>query len=294
MIKDFSNWVEYEGVSEGSGRSEKIWLVNPESGEIGLFKFTKSLNTTEHVSEKIASELAMIIGIECMKVDLGTFNSRIGSFSYKINKDDEILIEGIQLINKYYPDYDENTLFDNVKKEYYSLEMIMNSLREYNLQYEFLKIPIFDYLIGNTDRHHSNWAIIQKDKNVKLSPLYDNGSSLCCYVGEDKIDGYLGKDKMKFDSILINKSTSRIRIDKKTRKEPKHKEMIEFIKNNHYNETIDFVKVINAKVNEKSIDILLGNYVGIISDKRINLIKKYLLEKVKMMAKIFELKGKGE
>jgi len=294
MIKDFSNWVEYEGVSEGSGRSEKIWLVNPESGEIGLFKFTKSLNTTEHVSEKIASELAMIIGIECMKVDLGTFNSRIGSFSYKINKDDEILIEGIQLINKYYPDYDENTLFDNVKKEYYSLEMIMNSLREYNLQYEFLKIPIFDYLIGNTDRHHSNWAIIQKDKNVKLSPLYDNGSSLCCYVGEDKIDGYLGKDKMKFDSILINKSTSRIRIDKKTRKEPKHKEMIEFIKNNHYNETIDFVKVINAKVNEKSIDILLGNYVGIISDKRITLIKKYLLEKVKMMAKIFELKGKGE
>ena len=29
MIKDFSSWEEYEGASEGSGRSEKIWLVNP-------------------------------------------------------------------------------------------------------------------------------------------------------------------------------------------------------------------------------------------------------------------------
>lgn len=294
MIKDFSNWVEYEGASEGSGRSEKIWLVNPESGEVGLFKFTKSSNTTEHVSEKIASELAMKVGIECMKVDLGTFNSRIGSLSYKINKDDEILIEGIQLINKYFPNYDENSLYDNVKNEYYSLEMIMNSLNDYNLQNEFLKIPIFDYLIGNTDRHHSNWAIIQKDKNVKLSPLYDNGSSLCCYINEDKIDGYLGKDRMKFESILINKSTSRIRIDKKIRKEPKHKEVLEFIKNNYYNEVIDFIQVINTNVNEKSIDNLLNSYVGIISDKRIKLIKKYLFEKVRMMVEIFELKGKGD
>ncbi|EYE87163.1 protein kinase [Fervidicella metallireducens AeB] len=294
MIKDFSNWIEYEGASEGSGRSEKIWLVNPENGEVGLFKFTKSSNTTEHVSEKIASELAILIGIECMKVDLGIFNSRIGSLSYKINKDDEILIEGIQLINKYFPNYDENSLYDNVKDEYYSLDMIMKSLKDYNLQYEFLKIPIFDYLIGNTDRHHSNWAIIQKDKNVKLSPLYDNGSSLCCYINEDKIDGYLGNDKMKFESILINKSTSRIRIDKKTRKEPKHKEVLEFIKNNYYNEVIDFIQTINTNVNEKNIDILLENYVGIISDKRIKLIKKYLVEKVRIMVEIFELRGKGD
>ena len=25
-MKDFSKWDEYEGVTEGSGRSEKIWL----------------------------------------------------------------------------------------------------------------------------------------------------------------------------------------------------------------------------------------------------------------------------
>jgi hypothetical protein len=33
----------------------------------------------------------------------------------------------------------------------------------------------FDALIGNTDRHHENWGLIN---NERLSPLYDNGISL--------------------------------------------------------------------------------------------------------------------
>jgi predicted DNA-binding protein YlxM (UPF0122 family) len=289
MIKDFSYWEEYEGASEGSGRSEKIWLVNPTNGEIGLFKFTKSEYTTEHLSEKIASEIAQLINIECMKVDLGIYDSRVGSLSYKINREDENLIEGIQLINKYYPNYDEQALYDKEKDEYYSLEMILTSLQDYNFQKDFLKIPIFDFLIGNTDRHHSNWAILQKGKKYKLSPLYDNGSSLCCYIQESKLDSYLGNDRVRFMSIVNSKSTSRIRINKKIRKEPKHLEVLEFLSNNYYNYVIDFVKTINQNINENSINRILENYNGIMSEKRKELIKKFLIEKVSLMARQFNL-----
>ncbi|KAF1085003.1 hypothetical protein SPSYN_01139 [Sporotomaculum syntrophicum] len=124
MIKDFSSWKEYEGASEGSGRSEKIWLVNPANGDIGLFKFPKTEHTTEHLSEKIAADIATLIKVECMKVELGKYDTRLGSLSYRINRDDENLIEGIQLINKYYPLYNEETLYDSGRDEYYSLEMI--------------------------------------------------------------------------------------------------------------------------------------------------------------------------
>lgn len=41
-MKDFSFWVEYEGAAEGSGRSEKLWLMNPDTGQTGLFKFKKT------------------------------------------------------------------------------------------------------------------------------------------------------------------------------------------------------------------------------------------------------------
>ena len=75
-MKDFSFWEEYEGTPEGSGRSEKIWLMNPDTGRTGLFKFKKDISTTDHVSECIASDLANIIGIPCAKFEVGLYKGR--------------------------------------------------------------------------------------------------------------------------------------------------------------------------------------------------------------------------
>ena len=36
-VHDYSDWNIYDGASEGSGRSEKIWLIS-DDGNIGLFK----------------------------------------------------------------------------------------------------------------------------------------------------------------------------------------------------------------------------------------------------------------
>ena len=83
--------------------------------------------------------------------------------SYNILKQDEELIEGISLINLKYPNYDPEKLFDDKKKEYYSLEMIMNSLEGIkDLKQNFIKVIFFDYIIGNTDRHQNNWGVIKK------------------------------------------------------------------------------------------------------------------------------------
>jgi HipA-like protein len=282
MIKDFSSWIEYEGASEGSGRSEKIWLKNPKNNIIGLFKFPKSEFTTEHISEKIVEDIAKLINIECMKVDLGEYNSRKGSLSYRINTNGENLIEGVRLINKYYPNYDPNTLYDEEKEEYYSLEMILNSIEEFSFQNEIFKTLIFDFLIGNTDRHQNNWAILQDEDNIRFCPLYDNGSSLCCYLLESKLDSYLGNDKVRFQSLIDTKSKSRIRIDKNDKREPTHLEVLIHLKSNYYYEVIDIVKTIVYNINEKSVDAILNVYTGIIGEKREMLIKKFLLGKVNL------------
>jgi hypothetical protein len=60
MLIDYNSWNLYEGFVEGSGRSEKLWLINEKTKEIGLFKFIKSNKTFEHISEKLASELASV------------------------------------------------------------------------------------------------------------------------------------------------------------------------------------------------------------------------------------------
>ena len=288
MIKDFSSWLEYQGASEGSGRSEKLWLVNPENKAIGLFKFTKSDYTTEHISEKIAMQLAKLVDIECMEVEIGKYNNRVGSLSYRINDDDENLIEGIQLINKYYPNYNPETLYDDINKEYYSFEMILNSLSDYDFCREFLKIPVFDFLIGNTDRHQNNWAIVQNE-NERLCPLYDNGSSLCCYIKENNIDDYLGNDKVRFNSIIDTKSTSRIRVDKYIKKEPAQLNVLKFMREYYYEDIIDIVYKIINNITEKNIDNILREYIGLISEKRIILIKKFLIGKIILLREVFNI-----
>lgn len=288
MLVEYSHWQVYEGASEGSGRSDKVWLINPDTKEIGLFKFTKTDKTTEHISEKLASELAGLIGLECARIEIGRYDSRIGSMSYLINNKSEILIEGIYLINKQYPNYDPASMYDNVNEEYYSIEMILNSLDEYNLKGEFFKIAVFDFLIGNTDRHQNNWAVIRYSDNFRMCPMYDNGSSLCCYLQEDNIDSYLGKDKMKFNSLVNTKSRSRVRIDKKRKKEPTHLEILQYIKLHYYDSVVDLIKVINKNITEYNLEKIISNYPDeLLSPKRKALIKKFLLEKVNLMNQVF-------
>lgn len=88
--------MEYEGAAEGSGRSEKLWLMNPDTRQVGLFKFKKDISTTDHVSECIAHDLAVLIGLSCARFEIGTYKGREGSMSCNIiDHEGMTLIEGI-------------------------------------------------------------------------------------------------------------------------------------------------------------------------------------------------------
>ena len=147
-MKDFSFWEEYEGTAEGSGRSEKIWLINPDTNQTGLFKFKKDIATTDHVSECIAYDLANLIGIPCARFEIGVYNGREGSMSYNIvTHKNEMLIEGIYCISLQYSHFDAETLTDLETGDRYSLEMIKKSLEPFGLFARFLPILVFDFLI---------------------------------------------------------------------------------------------------------------------------------------------------
>ncbi len=140
--------------------------------------------------------------------------------SYNIleNKYDT-LFEGILFIQKRFPYYNRETLEDNYSNMKYSVQMIEKVLLEdYNFDIsKIYKMIIFDILIGNSDRHHSNWAIKhqkeilnnKKKITLDLSPLYDNGSSLCAYEDNGNLEIFF-KDAMKFEALVNTKSKSAI------------------------------------------------------------------------------------
>lgn len=287
-MKDFSFWEKYDGASEGSGRSEKIWLLNPDTDQIGLFKFKKDIYTTDHVSECIAYELAKLLDIPCAKFELGTYQGREGSMSYNIvDREGAILIEGIYCISAIY-NFDAERLIDVETGEKYSLEMIRKVLEPMELFDSFLPLLVFDFLIGNTDRHQSNWALILENGKLSLSPLYDNSSSLCAYVKEDRIKQYLGKDMLLWKSLVDTKSRSIIRITGHDKKAPTHLEMLKFLKKQYYRETKDIVKTMEERISEEAVCRILDKYKESLSEEKRALIKKYILAKVELLKNVYK------
>lgn len=94
-----------------------------------------------------------------------------------IQRDSQILLEGIHFITSLYPEYDPEKFMDRVSGNKYSIEMVLQSIRKFVPVEDFLDMVIFDYLIGNTDRHQNNWTIVEENGKMTWSPLYDNSSS---------------------------------------------------------------------------------------------------------------------
>ena len=300
-VINFDSWKVYDGASEGSGRSEKVWLIS-ETGEIGLFKYPKfddktGNTTSEHISEHLAHQLGDILKISTARVDIGVRDGRIGSMSYLVvNTERESLIEGVGFICRKRPKYNSNTMRDEETDTFYCIDDIFNSVPDVVPDDVLIKMILFDFLIGNADRHQNNWALIQMKEtkefddplNYRFCPLYDNGSSLCSYVNDNQVETYLGKDTLRFDALVDSKSRSMIRIDGSKKALPKHKEVAQYLIRK-YSEAGTAAKEFIDGLNEEKIDSLMDQYpTEILSQSKNLLIRKYLLRKLELLKSLLD------
>ena len=286
-LVDFSSYKRDFNFVEPSGCSEKMYLQNPDDGTFGLFKYPKSDATYEYVSEHLASVLAAFLGIPCCIIEIGKYNGRIGCFShwlYELDKGIQF-VEGVSLIENAFPDYDKDHFsFDN--GDIYSIEKIMPCLYTNAMRESFLMMNVFDFFIGNSDRHHSNWAILHKGGCIDtFSPIYDNGSSLCSYISESKVDLCL-TNPASMMSLCDTKSKSAIGLG--SIKRPKHSEMIEYIIKEYYAKDFPLLKSFIDNilcVSKIEIDKMLNEYNNLLSEKRIILLENFLIYKQEILSK---------
>lgn len=216
-------FIQNEPIVKGSRR--KILAINNDN-EIAMFKYEREdYICSEACSEKLAYEIAKVLGYKCAKIDLAIDeNNQIGVLNYYFsNKFTSPHTDIVAFLNKN----------QNERSNYYTISNIKYVLDEINnnLFRDFVKIMVFDSLIGEQDRHEENWGITEKQGNYLISPLYDNGDSLLReFKNIENAEKYYNKIK-DFDAYINRSKTIIYKED--NNKQYKHFELIKYLYDNY-------------------------------------------------------------
>lgn len=203
--------------------SEKKKTVLMDDGNKYLLKFPdpirekgKDLSYINNaISEYISCFIYNIIGISAQKTILGEYidekgKQKIACACQDVRKNGEMMYE----INKLELSSLDNTHARTLSFSY--MDEVFNKMDD-TISKELLsdfyyKMFIVDAFIGNTDRHNGNWALLQSSDDIRISPVYDCGSSLAPLVDESVVSSDAGvKCAMNTSSVLVDDKGKRIK-----------------------------------------------------------------------------------
>lgn len=167
---------------ETMGTKRKFWFTR--DGTRWLFKYSRP-DTGEHWSEKVAAEIGAQLGIPVAQVELAMCNDTPGACSKSFLPDKGVLVHGNELLQKVDQAYPVTELrgvskhtVDAVFAPLNDVEAPLGAPPTLSAADCFVGYLLLDALIGNGDRHHENWAVIQDTASRHLAPSYDHASSL--------------------------------------------------------------------------------------------------------------------
>lgn len=265
---------------EPEGVREKEWRIVRKKEALVLYNKLRIDNdakdypseSIEDLVEKIGCEICKLLDINCAQVHLGVADGKNCCVSFNFLKKDEVMLDGCTILseyndffNKYRDNGDEECeffftqVFDTFKKR--------DNENFSNMKNDFLKMVLFDCLVGNGDRCNENWGIVL-NKNTgryRMAPVFDNGYLFHKELGAS---GYCEYNIEYFDALL------------------------DYITYNYFKETKDLASKIDNKItNEKLEELFDRIYDGreLKKDKKIDFIMKkkdLIMKKYKIMEKL--------
>jgi len=171
-IYNVTNWANQFWFHTGGTRAKK-YLLNPDNNKFYYFKVSQYKEGEDGKPSKdfryefwceiIAYELGKMLGFNVLRYDIAIYENIVGCISESmIDTETEELVEGIKFLQAYDSSFTQNTRSNRSNYTFQLIEKSLNTLTDKDFIPEFLKIIIFDCLIGNGDRHQENWAIISK------------------------------------------------------------------------------------------------------------------------------------
>lgn len=210
---DFTNSIERVCEYGGSEKKKKI-IYN---GEVYLLKFpdpirekNMPLSYINNVfSEYIGCKIFESVNIPVQKVILGIYNEKqekevkqkVVVACKDFTNEKQKLIEFSSLANSI---TDVDKKFTTKIEDIYEVFNNLNYDFDKKLMIEnFWNMFVVDTLIGNTDRHLSNFGVIDDGETLIFAPVYDCGSALHPLLTDEKIN-YLLNNESEFKNVAYS------------------------------------------------------------------------------------------
>ena len=211
-IVDFSNCTRAH-VSYG-GSDRKFAVIYNDN--VYMLKFAKnharlsdiSINHVNNaISEYIGSHISQSIGLPTHETVLGTYNDEvvIGCVDFR-GRNNATIIEFSEYVRAKYNSCDIKQSIE-LNQLYETLHDPHNEIPD-TLQNESVKrywdMFVVDALVGNSNRHSSDWGFLLKNGKLELAPVYDFGSSLFPSVSDDIAYELLNNHNKMMEECLIS------------------------------------------------------------------------------------------
>lgn len=195
-----------------SGSEEKIGIT---IGSIDyILKFQKPSETgllNNTICEYIGCHIFRMLGMNVQDTFLGTYEGR-----------EVVALEDFVKENQKFVPFNEvgDSSLEHDRDTYqYSYSDIMKMLEE-NTKLtqipetinQFWRIYIIDALLGNFDRHGSNWGFIKENNRYTLAPVFDNGSCLFPRIHTDEACLEIIRDETEINKRVFTFPTSQIKL----------------------------------------------------------------------------------
>jgi len=269
--------------------SGKRKIDKPSKWPIYIAKTGHKWYPNESITEFLLNRLGCCLGLNMAESKLCYINGQLRFLSKLFRHDKLQLLEhGAELYWGYLSDKDfvEQVEAKQMAREFFTISFTHETFKSIyphqadDLFMDFVRMLVFDAIIGNNDRHFYNWAILKHLEGrhqPKFSPIYDTARALFWNRSEEHLKKIV-KDENQFKQMLNNYVTrSKPKIGLEKNSQCNHFDLIKALNGNKFYGTKDIVNgFINRDNAKKCIELINDEFSTILSEERILVITKCL------------------
>lgn len=256
-------------------------------------KWYPNESISEHLLNCIGKELGLIMSDS----ELAMISGQLRFLSrYFLDSKSQELVHGVDIFAGFIADREfvEEVENNRLARAFFTFQFAADAIKfafpeDYqNIIDSFVKLLVFDAIVGNNDRHFYNWGVVKYIKNNKrpyFSPVFDTARGLFWNESEEKVVGRV-KQSGQLGGYLnkyINNSFPKIGWEGESNLN--HIELVNRIRQLDKRYAVIIDELLDKDNEKQVIDMIHSKFKGLLGAERLILISKCLALRFELLRK---------